>query len=84
METPLGLDIELNEEELPDADGYESWKVAVAADVSSKGDFNSLPPAGADAEREVVRRLRDYPLERMTLIDNTIFLVELRKLLSNT
>lgn len=81
--TDYGFDIELMEGEIPDDTGFETWKSAIVAEPSSKGDFNSLPMAGGDAEREVIRRLRDSPLESMSLVDCAVFLSELRKLLNN-
>lgn len=60
--TEYGFDIELSEDETPDEEAYEAWKMTIETAHSSKGDFNSLPLAGADAEREVIKRLRDFPL----------------------
>ncbi len=81
--TEYGFDIELFETELPDADAFEAWKATIETQHSSKGDFNSLPIAGADAEKEVLRRIKDFPLESKSMIDCVVFLSELRKLLNN-
>ena len=82
--TEYGFDIRLSDDEVPDASGFEAWKATVETEQASKGDFNSLPLAGADAEREVIRRLREFPLESRSMVDCAVFLAELRKLLSNT
>ena len=82
--TEYGFDIELSEDEVPNEDAYEDWKMTIETAQSSKGDFNSLPLAGADAEREVIRRLRDFPLESKTMIECAVFVSELRKLLNNS
>jgi hypothetical protein len=81
--TEYGFDIEMMEFEVPDEDAYETWKTTIETEQSSKGDFHSLPLAGADAEREVIKLLRDFPLESKTMIECTVFLSELRKLLNN-
>ncbi len=81
--TEFGIDIELREDERPDEEGYQTWLSTVETLPSSKGDFNSLPPAGADAEREVIMRLRDFPLESKSMVECAVFLAELRKILSN-
>ena len=81
--TEYGFDIELAVDEIPNEEAYESWKMTVETEQSSKGDFHSLPLAGADAEREVVKRLRDFPLENKTMIECAVFVSELRKLLNN-
>lgn len=49
---------------------------------SSKGDFHSLPLSGAEAEREVINRLREFPIESKSMVDCTVFLAELRRMLS--
>lgn len=82
--TEYGFDIELNIEEIPDEEAYETWKTTIVTEPSSKGDFNSLPLAGMEAEREVIKRLRNFPLENKTMIECTVFLSELRRLLNNT
>lgn len=61
---------------MPDEEAYEDWKITIDAEHSSKGDFHSLPLAGADAEREVIRRLRDFSLENKTMIECVVFLSE--------
>ncbi|MCK9303408.1 MAG: hypothetical protein PHU62_05755 [Bacteroidales bacterium] len=81
--TDLGFDIELFQEEIPEEATYATWKKTIEVESSSKGDFYSLPLAGADAEREVIRRLKSFPIENKSLIDCAVFLAELRKLLNN-
>ncbi|MCD7721816.1 MAG: hypothetical protein LUI09_06260 [Prevotellaceae bacterium] len=81
--TDFGFDISLSAEETPAEEAYETWKATVQAEETSKGDYNALPMAGADAEREVLRRLREYPLESKSMVECAVFLSELRKLLSN-
>ncbi len=82
--TEYGFDIELVGLEIPEEDAYETWKMTVATEQSSKGDYYSLPLVGVEAEREVIRRIRDFPLENKTMIECTVFISELRKLLNNT
>lgn len=84
VKTEYGFDLELSEDEVPDEAGYDTWKQTIATADSSKGDFHSLPPAGADAEREVLRRIREFPLESKSMVDCAVFLAEMRRLLSNT
>lgn len=83
VKTEMGFDIELQADEIPDEGEYEQWKMSVQTNHSSKGDFFSLPVAGADAEREVLRRLRAFPLESKSMVECAVFLAELRKLLNN-
>ena len=80
--TEYGFDIELDPSEVPDASGFEAWKASVATEPASKGDFNSLPLTGAEAEKEVLKRLREFPLENRTMIECAVFLAELRKILN--
>lgn len=81
--TEMGFDIELSVDEIPEEAGYETWKTTVETEQSSKGDFNSLPPAGYDAERMVIRLLRDFPIESKSMVECVMFLAELRKILNN-
>lgn len=81
--TEYGFDIELMEFEIPNEEAYETWKMSIETEQSSKGDFHSLPITGAEAEREVIKRIKDFPLENKTMIECTVFLSELRKMLSN-
>lgn len=81
--TDFGFDVALSAEEMPAPETYATWLQTVAAAAASKAAHLALPLAGADAQREVIRRLQEYPLERKTPIDNTYFLAELRQLLSN-
>ncbi len=81
--TDYGYDVELLPNELPSEEGYETWKATVETAPSSQGEYNSLPLAGVAAEREVIRRLRDFPLESKSMIECAVFVAELRKLLNN-
>lgn len=81
--TEYGFDIVIEDDELPKTEGYETWRSTVVALHSSKGDFNALPIAGVDAEREVLRRLREFQLESKTMVECAVFLAELRTLLNN-
>ena len=83
IKTEYGFDIELTEDEIPEDEGFETWKTTIQTEPSSKGDFHSLPLAGADAEREVLFRLRECSLENMSMVECAVFLAELRKLLNN-
>lgn len=80
--TEYGFDIILSKDEVPEEDAYESWRETVRAESSSKADFLSIPLSGAEAEREVIRRIRDFPFETKTMLDCAVFIAELRKLLS--
>jgi len=82
QKTDMGYDITLTEEETPAEEGYETWKATVKTEQSSKGDFHSLPLSGAEAEREVINRLREFPIESKSMVDCTVFLASLRRLLS--
>lgn len=79
--TDYGFDIVLANDELPDEKDYETWKNNVVTEQASKGDYHSLPLAGAEAEREVVRRLRDFTIENKTMVECVVFLAELRGML---
>lgn len=81
--TDYGFDVTLSEEEVPDDDGYETWKETVSTEQASKSDYYALPLSGTEAEREVIKRLREYPIESKSMIECTVFLAELRKLLNN-
>lgn len=81
--TAFGFDVVLAPEEMPAPEGYDTWLQTVDAAAASKAEQLALPMAGADAQREVLRRLQEYPLERKTPMENTFFLAELRHLLSN-
>ena len=83
LKTEFGFDIKLFPDELPAEEGYETWKATVEVTVQSKADFCSLPLAGADAEREVIRRIREFPLESKSMLECAVFLSELRLLLNN-
>lgn len=82
--TNYGFDIELSEDEIPDDDAYETWKATIVVEDSSKGDFHSMPLSGSEAEREVIKRLRDFPLESKSMVDCAVFLSELRRLLTTS
>ena len=81
--TEYGFDVELASGEIPDEEGYETWKLSVETEHSSKGDFCSMLPTGEDAEKEVARLLREFPIESKTMVECAVFIAELRKLLSN-
>lgn len=81
--TKEGFDVLLNAEEVPKEEGYETWLTTVKAEPASTGDYNSLPLAGEAAEREVIKRLRAFPIESKTMMECVEFLVELRRLLNN-
>ena len=81
--TELGFDIILKEEELPDEEGYQTWLNSIEVNESSNDDFHLLPLSGADCEREVIKRLREFPLESKTMVECAVFLAELRKMLNN-
>ena len=83
VKTESGFDIELSIQELPNEEEYEIWVASVQSDYSSKGDYNSLPIAGIDAEKEVIKRIKDFPLENKTMVECAVFIAELRKLLNN-
>ncbi len=82
-QTEYGFDVELATDEIPDEEGYDTWKLSIETEHSSKGDFFSLPLAGADAEKEVIRLLREFPIENKTMVECAVFVAELRKLLNN-
>lgn len=82
QKTERGYDITLRDDELPAPEGYETWKATVKTEQSSKGDFHSLPLSGAEAEKEVLRRLRDFPLESKSMVECAVLLAELRRMLS--
>lgn len=82
IKTELGFDIQLSSDEIPDEDGFETWKQTIETSHSSKGDYHSLPLTGAEAEREVLKRIREFPLESKSLVDCAVFLAELRRLLA--
>ena len=83
VKTELGFDITLRPEESPDEAEYELWRTTVEVVQASKDDFHALPLAGADAEREVIRLLRAFPIENSTLTECMVFLASLRRLLNN-
>lgn len=80
--TDMGFDIHLSMDEIPDEECFEAWQQTIETSHSSKGDYNSLPLSGAEAEREVLKRIREFPLESRSLVDCAVFLSELRKLLA--
>ena len=84
IKTEYGFDIALLETEIYDEAAYETWKTSIDTEHSSKGDYYSLPPAGIAAEKEVIKLLRDFPIESKSMIDCVVFLSELRKMLNNT
>lgn len=83
VKTDYGFDIELFQEEIPEENGYETWKATIDPLPSSKGDFHSMILSGIEAEREVIRRLKEFPLESRSMVECAVFLSDLRKLLNN-
>lgn len=81
--TDLGFDIELLAEEIPKNEEYEIWKNSIETQQSSKGVYFSLPLSGIEAEREVIKRIREFPLESSSMIECVVFLSDMRKLLIN-
>lgn len=81
--TELGFDIALRPEEIPDETDYEVWRTTINVAPASKDDFYALPLAGSDAEREVIRLIRAFPIENSTMVDCMVFLAAIRKLLNN-
>ena len=80
--TEYGFDIQLKEDEIPDEEGYQTWFSTIELSDASNPEYNFLPLTGADCEREVIRRIREFPLESKTMVECTVFLAELRKMLS--
>lgn len=81
--TSLGFDLVLAADELPEEEGYAIWRDMVKGSPASQADYAALPLAGVEAEREVLRRLREFPMESKTMVNCMDFLSELRQLLSN-
>lgn len=81
--TDMGFDIILSENEIPNEEAYDTWKKTTHTEQASKSNFHALPLAGADAEREVIRLLREYPLETKPMMDSVVFLSQLRAMLNN-
>lgn len=81
--TDYGFDILLCEDELPDEDGYETWKLSVETVESSKSDYYSLNFTGREAEIEVIRRIKEFPIESKSMMDCVIFLSQLRMMLNS-
>lgn len=82
LATELGYDLELREDEkIGDDSAYEQWVAAIPMSNMSKSDVDALPLVGLEAEKEVVRLIRLFPVERKTPIDCQTFLVQLRELL---
>lgn len=79
--TEYGFDIMLNLEEIPEESGFQQWIHSVATQQSSKSDFFAISPNDTELEREVVRKLKEFPIESKSMIECTFFLSELRKLL---
>lgn len=82
--TEYGFDIILAEDELPDENAYEFWCQTIDTEQSSKADFHSMILTGTEAEREVIKRIKDFPFETKTMLDCAVFIAELRKILSPT
>lgn len=81
--TEYGFDIILKDEEIPNEENYEAWKLSVETVDSSKADYFSLNLTGREAEIEAMRMIRQFPLESKSMVECVVFLSELRKLLNN-
>ena len=80
--TELGYDLLLKEDEkCGDDDAYEQWFSAIPINDQSSSDFDALPLAGANAEKEAIRRIRTFPLERKTPLNCQLFFAEIKELL---
>ncbi len=80
--TDYGFDITLRDDEQPDEEAFPLWKNSVSAEPESKADILASPLCGMELEHEVCRRLRDFPLESKSMVDCTVFVAELRKLIA--
>ena len=80
--TEFGVDIVLNENEIPSEDAYLTWFDSVETHHSSQADILSIPLSGSEAEKEVLRRIKSFPIEQKSMLECVIFLAELRKLLN--
>lgn len=81
--TDLGFDIELTAEEIPNDEEYDIWKNNIETQQSSKCDYFSLPLSGIEAEKEVIKRIKEFPLESRSMVECVVFLSDIRKLLVN-
>lgn len=79
--TDYGFDIILEVNEIPDDSGYFEWKDTIKTEQSSKSEFFSLPRSINDLEREVIKKLKEFPVESKSMIECAVFLSELRKLI---
>lgn len=79
--TDLGFDIVVAADCMPLEDDYEQWKEHIPLSNASQADFDATPPVGAEAEREVMRRLRTFPLVRKTPMECQQLVSELQELL---
>lgn len=79
--TELGYDLSLRPEETLDAEDYGKWVAALPLTNNSATDADSLPLSCAEAEREVIRRLVRFPLERKTPLECQQFVSEMREIL---
>ncbi len=71
--TEYGFDISLNEYEYQDEANYETWKLSVDTVESSKADYYSLNLSGREAEIEVLRRIRAFPIESNSMVECVVF-----------
>ena len=83
VKADYGFDVALAAEEVPAEEGYQEWLRSVEAEDSSKADDAALSPAGPGTERDVLRKLREFPLENKTMVECVAFLASLRKALNN-
>ncbi|MCF0183566.1 MAG: hypothetical protein HUK01_04440 [Bacteroidaceae bacterium] len=79
--TDLGFDLMLKPGETLRADDYEAWVAAIPVTNNSRSDYEACPLSGPEAEREVLRRLMQFPVERRSPLDCQAFLSELREML---
>lgn len=80
--TELGYDVMLRDTEQPDEAEFPKWLSTIAPEPASAADHNSLPMTGAEAEREVLRQLCEFRMEKATMVDCVVFLSKLREMLA--
>lgn len=82
VKTDFGFDVYLKTEEMPEELTFDDWATTIACEPAATFEYNSLPLVGIDAEKEVLRRLRSYPIEAKTMVECVVFLSELRAMLN--
>ena len=83
LTTPYGYDIVLREGDVPQEDTYEEWRNAVAVEALPANGGADIPLPPEKVQEEIIRRLREFPLERKNFVQCAVFLSELRALLDN-